>query len=222
MRLSRGFARFPVPSEEPDLPRSARPIASADPESSTQLLDRLRSGDEEALDRLIARYLVPLRRWAHGRLPMWARSMADTQDVVQDAILRVLRHLGTFEPERSGALHAYLRTAVLHRIFDELRRARRAPVGVELGDDLTTAEPSPYERAVAQEDREIFEAALQELRDEDRELIIARVEWGLEYDEIAVALSRPTPNAARVGVRRAVVRLAQVMERKRHGDEQPG
>jgi len=200
------------------MPQTANP----DPESSTRLLERVKSGDPEALEQLIARYLVPLRRWAHGRLPAWARTMSDTQDVVQDGVIRVLRHLATFQPERPGALHAYLRTAVLHRIFDELRQVRRVPAGVELADDLASTQPSPYDLAVKQEDREIFEAALAELRDDDRELIIGRVEWGLGYDEIAAALGKPTANAARVSVRRAVLRLAGVMERRRHGNEQPG
>jgi RNA polymerase sigma-70 factor (ECF subfamily) len=142
--------------------------------------------------------------------------MSDTQDVVQDAIVRVLRNLATFEHQRSGALHAYLRTAVLHRIVDELRHAQRVPPGVSLDDTLASTLPSPYEMAVKKEDREIFEAALAELGEEDRELIIARVEWGLSYDDLAVALGRPTGNAARVATRRAVLRLADVMNRKRH------
>jgi RNA polymerase sigma-70 factor (ECF subfamily) len=189
-----------------------------DPESSTQLLDRLKTGDEDALNVLIGRYLVPLRRWAHGRLPSWARTMSDTQDMVQDAILRALRHLTAFEPERTGALHAYLRTAVLHRIFDEVRHARRAPPGLELDDNLTSAMASPFELAVAKEDRDRFEAALAELRDDDRELIIARVEWGLSYEDIAVALGKPSAGAARMGVRRAVLRLADVMNVARPPD----
>ena len=72
--------------------------------------------------------------------------------------MRVLRHLVTFEPERTGALHAYLRKAVLHRILDEVRHVRRGPVGVELDDNLPSALPSPYELAAEQEDRDIFEA----------------------------------------------------------------
>ena len=146
--------------------------------------------------------------------------MSDTQDVVQDAIVRVLRNLATFEPQRSGALHAYLRTAVLHRILDELRHAHRVPMGVPLDENLMSALPSPYEQAVKAEDRETFEAALAELREEDRELIIARVEWGLSYDDLAVALGKPTANAARVGTRRAVLRLAEVMNRKRQLHEE--
>jgi RNA polymerase sigma-70 factor (ECF subfamily) len=144
--------------------------------------------------------------------------MSDTQDVVQDAIIRVLRHLATFQPEGPGALHAYLRKAVLHRIFDELRHAHRYPPGAALEDHMPSALPSPYELAALQEDHDIFEAALAELRNEDRELVIGRVEWGLSYDEIAVALEKPSANAARVAVRRAVLKLAEIMDRKRHGD----
>jgi RNA polymerase sigma factor (sigma-70 family) len=187
-----------------------------DPLSSTQLLARLRTGDDDAFTLLMERYLVPLRRWAHGRLPTWARSMSDTQDLVQDAIVRVLRNLATFEPERSGALHGYLRTAIMHRIVDELRHAHRVPKGVSLDDNLISALPSPYEQALKQEDRDLFEAALAELREEDRELIIGRVEWDLSYDDLATALGKPTANAARVGTRRAVLRLAEIMNRKRH------
>jgi RNA polymerase sigma-70 factor (ECF subfamily) len=180
-----------------------------------ELLERLRNGDREALERLFARYLGPLRRWAHGRLPNWARTMSDTQDVIQDAIVRVLRHLATFQPDRPGALHAYLRTAVLHRIYDELRSAQRHPPAGALDENLPSPLPSPYDAAVDNEDLEIFDAALSELRDEDRELVIARVEWGLSYEEIAETLGKPTGEAARVALRRAVVKLADIMSRHR-------
>src|SRR5262249_7080376 len=153
--------------------------------------------------------VTPLRRWAHGRLPPTARSMSDTHDVVQDAIVRVLGHLATFRPERPGALHAYLRTAVLHRIYDEMRQTRRRPSAVDLGDELPGDLPSPYEAAARSQDREMFESALAELSDDDRELVIARVEWGLPYADIATALGRPSADAARIAVRRAVVKLAE-------------
>jgi RNA polymerase sigma-70 factor (ECF subfamily) len=186
-----------------------------DSESSVELLQRLKSGDADALDRLFARYLVPLRKWAHGRLPRYARGMTETQDLVQDAILQVLRNLAHFEANRRGALHSYLRTAVINRIRDELRRVHRRPVPTELDEEVPGALASPLEEAIGQETVEHFEAALSELRDEDKELIIARVEWDLDYNEIAAALDKPTPNAARVAVARALLRLAEAMKRRR-------
>ena len=188
-----------------------------DGESSIELLDRVRNGDREAMDRLFVRYLGPLSKWAHGRLPQWARTMSDTQDLVQDGIVRVLNHLPTFQPDRPGALHWYLRTAVLNRIRDELRKVGRRPPGVELDDNLASTVPSPYDVAAMDEDRAMFERALNDLREDDRELVIARLEWGLEYAEIAQALGKPSPDAARVAVRRAVVKLAEDMRRLRNG-----
>ena len=205
-------------SRRPERRSSPAPV---DAESSIELLDRLRNGDQDALDRLFARYLVPLQRWAHGRLPQWARTMSDTQDVVQDVIVRVLGQLGKFKPERTGALHAYLRTAVANRIYDELRQVRRRPVPTEVGEDLESVQPSPHDVAVSEEDRDSFDAALLELREEDRELIIARIEWGMGYEAIAAATGKPTPNAARVAVKRAVIRMAELMKRRRTPKRQP-
>lgn len=186
-----------------------------DPESSIELLARLKNGDGMALEQLFARYLTPLQRWAHGRLPPWARTMSDTQDFVQDAIVRVLGRLASFQPERPGALHAYLRTSVMNRIYDELRHAHRRPQGLELDDNLPSVLPSPYDSTVGRQDLEIFEAALAELSENDRELVIARVEWDLGYGEIAAALGKPSPDAARIAVRRALLKLAQIMSRRR-------
>ena len=97
-------------------------------ESTAQLLERARAGDQAALDTLFARYVGPLSRWARGRLPGWARSLADTQDLVQDVLLQTFKHLRTFESRGEGALAAYLRQALMNRLRDEMRRVkRRAP-----------------------------------------------------------------------------------------------
>ena len=83
---------------------------------TSDLLDRARAGDEEALNTLFARHLPTLRRWASGRLPRWARDIADTTDLVQETIIATLRHLDSFEDRGDGALQAYLRQAVINRI----------------------------------------------------------------------------------------------------------
>ena len=72
------------------LGKSTNPDASGpiDPESTFHLLDRARAGDQEALERLFERHVKPLQRWARGRLPRWARDLADTDDLVQDTLLR--------------------------------------------------------------------------------------------------------------------------------------
>ena len=189
--------------------RSGRP----DPESTFRLLDRARSGDQEALEQLFGRYLKPLQRWARGRLPGWARDLADTDDLVQDTLVRTFNKIEGFEPRRVGALQAYLRQAVLNRIRDELRRKRRQPEMSELNGLEVDRAASPVEEAIGREAVGRYEDALTRLRPEEREAIIARVEMGYTYEELADALGKPSPDAARKAAERALVRLAEEMKR---------
>src|SRR6187402_2916368 len=131
--------------------------ASAD--ATIQLLERARAGDQAALDRLFARYLKPLRRWASGRLPRWARDMADTQDLVQETLFQTFKRIEAFEPRGEGALQAYLRQAVLNRIREELRRAKRRPPRSELDPEAEGNARSPLEEAIGQEAVERYEQA---------------------------------------------------------------
>ncbi len=60
---------------------------------------------------------------------------------------------------------------------------------------------------------ERYEAALARLSDADRELIVASVELGYSYEQLAEATGRASPDAARKAARRALVKLAEEMER---------
>ena len=186
---------------------------SVEAESTFQLIERARAGDREAVDRLFARHVKPLQRWARGRLPKWARDLADTDDLVQDTLVQTFKRIEHFEPRRVGALQAYLREAVLNRIRNELRRKGRQPHATDIdGIEVESAE-SPLEQAIGREAVERYEAALQRLTADEREAIIARVEMGYSYEELAEALGKPTPDAARKAARRALVRLAEEMKR---------
>lgn len=180
-------------------------------DSSLTLLERAQAGDRAALDTLIERYQPRLHRWASGRLPRWARDMADTQDLVQETLFRAFRHIERFEPRGEGALLAYLRQAILNRIREELRRAKRRPERRELDPQTADGVRSPLEAAIGQEALERYERALARLRQEDRELIVARIELGYTNQELAALVGKPTPNAARMAAERALVRLAKEM-----------
>ena len=182
-------------------------------ESTVHLIERARAGDEEAMERLFARHLGPLQRWARGRLPKWARDVADTDDLVQDTLAQTFRRIDDFEPRRVGALQAYLRQAVLNRIRNELRRAGRQPHAGDLDDVRSDSAESPLEQAIGREAVERYERALEGLTADEREAIVARVEMGYSYEEMAEALGKPTAEAARKAARRALARLAREMDR---------
>jgi RNA polymerase sigma factor (sigma-70 family) len=193
----------------------SEPPADAFDDSTLALLDRARAGDAGALDILMARHLPRLQRWASGRLPQWARDAVDTTDLVQDTLLQTFKRIDRFEVRGEGALQAYLRQGILNRIRDEFRKARRRPAAAELDTEFPDGAASPLELAVGQEAIERYEAALQRLRAEDREAIIARVELGMPHEELARLLGKPSANAARMAVERALVRLAAEMGRAR-------
>ncbi len=199
--------------DEAEDPRAGEPDeATGAGRSTLRLLARAKLGDVGALDDLYARYLPRLQRWARGRLPRWARSAADTDDLVQDALLRSLHAIQAFDPHHSGALQAYLRKGVLNRLRDEIRRAGRCPQQGELGEPVASG-PTPIEEAIGREALERYESALERIHPDDREAILGRIELGLTYEQLAASLGKPSPDAARMAVSRALLRLAREMSR---------
>jgi RNA polymerase sigma-70 factor (ECF subfamily) len=191
---------------------SAVPLES---ETSFDLLVRARSGDNDALNDLCARYLPRLHRWAQGRVPPGARGDADTGDVVQEVLVHVVRHIPVFEPRDAWSFQAYLRRALLNRLRDLARRESRRPAADPLEPDQAASDPSPLELAVGAEGLRHYEAALLRLRPQDQLAVVARCEWGAEYSDIAGLLGKPSANAARVAIHRAILRLAEEIARER-------
>jgi RNA polymerase sigma-70 factor, ECF subfamily len=184
-------------------------------DSSVELVAKAQSGDSEALDALLIRYLPRLRRWARGRLPWGLRTMLDTGDLVQEAVIKALPHLGAIEIRTDRAVELYLQKAVSNRILDLKRRSRRRPTRDEMPEDVRAADASPQEVAVAAEAFEQFQAALAALKPEESRAIKLRIEMGLDYDQVAARLGKPSADAARMAVSRAIMRLAEQMGRRK-------
>ena len=199
-----------------DPPRDGQIPVSVSLDSSV-LLRRAKAGDPLARNLLVKKHLPALRRWAHGRLPPAARDLIDTDDLVQVTMVRALDHLGSFEPRHAGAFLAYLRQILVNHIRDEIRRVSRRPDRGGMSDDIADGRPSPLDQVVGREGRERYERALLTLAPDQQEAIVLRLELGFTYQEMAEALERPTANAARLLVTRALVRLAKEMRERDPG-----
>ncbi len=178
-------------------------------QTTLHLLDEVRAGNEAAVSHLYKRHLARLQRWARGRLPRGAREMMDTDDLVQQVLMKTLRHVDSFEPTRTGGFQSYLRAGVTNLIRDELRRRQRQPPGHQTASSVEAFGPSPLEELVGREKLDRYERGLSQLTESDREIVVARLELGLSYDEIAKELGKPSADAARMAVTRAVTRLAE-------------
>ena len=197
---------------EPPPTRQARAQPSGAVATTADLLQRARLGDADAVNELFGRYLPSLRRWARGRLPQWTRDLRDTDDIVQETLVQTLKNIEAFQPRHEGALQAYLRQALVNRVRDEVRRVSRHGVTAEIVDEHADAAPSPLEQAIGHEALTRYEGALARLRPEEREVIIARVELGQSYQQIAAGHGKASADAARMAVTRALVRLAEEMD----------
>lgn len=185
-------------------------------DSTLELVRRAQGGDSTALNRVLRRYLPRLHRWATGRLPHHSRGLLDTDDLVQDALVGAVRRFYQLDAKHGASFQSYLRQAVLNRIRDETRRPLRA-VEPEKLEELATDAASPLERTVSADVLSRYERALEQLSDADREAVIGRVEFDLSYAELATELGKPSPDAARMAVVRALAKLAQGMQAPERG-----
>ncbi len=189
-----------------------RPAGQGQLETTAELLTRVRAGDDNALNRLIGIFAPMLRRWACGRMPASARGQADTDDLVQITLIRVSKKIEGIEARQPGAFLAYLRRSLLNNMRNEIRRAGRRPTGEPPVVELRDEAPSPLERAIGKPALLAYEAALDKLSEDQKAAVILRIELGCKHREIAELLGSPSPNAARMLVSRALVRLADLVE----------
>jgi RNA polymerase sigma-70 factor (ECF subfamily) len=188
--------------------RKDSPLSS---ESTLHVLERAQGGDQAAARDLMERAWPSVRRWARGRLPPYAREGADTEDVVQDAFLRTLKQLERFRHHTVGALHEYLRRAVMNRIRDVIRGSRRRAIEFDSEAEPPDWRPSPLERAILRERVERFLDALSKLRPIDRQVVVWRLELGYTPAEIAARLGK-SEAATAMTISRAMSRLAKELE----------
>jgi RNA polymerase sigma factor (sigma-70 family) len=180
------------------------------------LLDRFQAGDDAAGETLLARYLRPLERWAHGRLSADMRGLVDTADLAQIALVRAMQHMRGFRSRSQGSFFAYLRQVLMNALRDEVRRAVRRPRGPGIDDTLPDPAPSQLEELLGREKLAVYEEALANLSAKDQELVFLRIEFGLSHREIAEAIGLPSENAARMAVTRAIERLGGEIHERWH------
>ena len=187
-----------------------------DASSEQRLLERIRSGSRATVDALFGRYRPWLRRWARGRLPVWVRGAIDTSDLVQDALHRTFQRLDGFEPRQTDALRAYLRRAVENRIRDELRRAvrRRASIAPDEVVRFSDDSAPQHRQLVDDESWRRYLNGLKRLTARERRLLVGHAELEFSYRQLALIEDMPSPDAARMALRRAMVRLSSLVRER--------
>jgi RNA polymerase sigma-70 factor (ECF subfamily) len=163
-----------------------------------ELVRELQSGSEQAFALLIAQYSQPI----YSLVARSLRDPSEAADVTQEVFVKVFRSISGFHGDAS--LRTWIYRIALHETSNQRRwwnRHKRqelaidAPVENEegestcLADTLAAEDASPFELAMRTETRLRVEAALRELPDAYREVVVLREIEGFGYEEIAEILN---------------------------------
>jgi RNA polymerase sigma-70 factor (ECF subfamily) len=169
------------------------------------LIERLGSGDQSARDGLIEHTCERLRRLTRGMLRQFPalRRWEQTDDVLQNALLRLLRALQVCPPE-SAAHFLHLAARQIRRELLDLARHYQGPLGPGANhESMATPEGSPDEPAAATHDpgalavwRE-FHERVEALPDEERAVFDLLWYQGLTQPEAAALLGVSVPTVKR-------------------------
>jgi RNA polymerase sigma-70 factor (ECF subfamily) len=202
---------------------------SADPQVTQVLLDRVRQGDEAAVDRLLERHRETLRRLIAARMDRVVQSRVDASDIVQDVMIEANRRLGDYLANPSMPFRLWLRHMARDRLIDAHRRHRMAAsrsvdrevsihesgprdgVAPEVADQVVDRELTPAAAATWEELQRRFAAAVEKLEEADRQIVLLKHFEHLSTAEAAELLGLSKP-AAGMRYLRAMRRLRVLLD----------
>lgn len=187
--------------------------------SESELIKRCQQGDLEAFEQLIAAYEKKMINYCWRMLG----NPSDAEDAAQEVFIKVFRFIESFTGQSSFSTWLY--RIASNVCLDILRKKKRQPAdtvslyqsGAEGDEFVLPVEddaPSPYESAQLNEAQRALNAALAQLGEEQRRVIILRDIEGFSYDEIAAVMHVP-PGTVKSRINRARKSLQKLLEKDR-------
>ncbi|MGV3485243.1 MAG: sigma-70 family RNA polymerase sigma factor [Planctomycetaceae bacterium] len=198
-------------------------------DQTDDLLVAARQGDGQAINRLMEKHRAPVRRLVELRLDRKVQRRVDVSDVVQEVLAEASGRLQKYLDDPAMAFHLWLRQIAWDHIIDTYRRHRvsakrnmdrEQPMSAPRGQDQSTAELAvqlcdpgitPAASAMQREITKQVEAAIDQLADQDREIIIMRHYEHLSNLDIAEVL-KLNPPAASMRYLRAIRKLRELLD----------
>jgi RNA polymerase sigma-70 factor (ECF subfamily) len=188
-------------------------LSLANPQTDAEDAELLRAvarGDEAAFARVYDRYSAILL----GLMLRILRSRPEAEDVLQEVFLQVWQQARSFDSAR-GRAFTWLATLARSRAIDRLRavdsRERAAQRSAEDGQP-TASEPRAWaeEEAIRTERAEAVRAALAELPEEQRQVLVLAYLDGMSQSEIAAAKNQPL-GTVKTRTRTGLKRLSEAL-----------
>ena len=169
-------------------------MSLANPQTDAEDAELLRAvarGDEAAFARVYDRYSAILL----GLMLRILRSRPEAEDVLQEVFLQVWQQARSFDPAR-GRAFTWLATLARSRAIDRLRavdsRERAAQRSAEdVEPPAAESQGWAEEEVIRAERAEVVRAALAELPEEQRQVLVLAYLDGMSQSEIAAAKNQP-------------------------------
>ena len=199
-----------------------------DSDQTQELLLQAREGDSAAINDLMERHRKALRRMVALRMDRQIAGRVDASDIVQDVLVEANRRLSDFIDDGKMPFHLWLRQLAKDRLIDMHRRhhaqrrsvQREQPIkadgnmdrsSMDLEGQLSDPQLTPAAANIRKEQQHLFWAAIEQLGEQDREIILMRHAEHLGNSEVAEAL-KLSPAAAGMRYLRAMRRLRTILK----------
>lgn len=185
---------------------------------TTRLLRQARDGDPESLNHLYRRIGNRLNAVVRLRLGQGLAGLVEVEDVIQEVLIRASANLGSFEKDNSRSLFAWLAIIAGNVIRDlaafhqrDKRDLRKTLRGEERVDDLVARHRSALSGLIRDQQMDQLEAAMAQLEEGDRQVILLRYFEERSFVEMASILEK-REDACRMMFSRAMARLTIQMQ----------
>jgi len=176
-----------------------------------------KGGDEEAVRRILEHYGQQVRRTVGRRMGPGLRARADSEDVLQSAMVSALANLAEFEFRGEAAFVGWLSAIAAQQVGQLVRHHGAKRRDLEREQRISQAPPLPADdttvtqAAARNDERARLREALAQLQKPDRDVVRLRSFDGLAFREVAERLGLADQDAARYVYRRALESLGRIM-----------
>ncbi|MCH8800255.1 MAG: sigma-70 family RNA polymerase sigma factor [Chloroflexi bacterium] len=180
----------------------------ANDDGQIDLIERARTGDHPALERLLLEHYDRLAARISRKLPAFLRGTVSAEDILQQTFVDVFRGIRAYQPAGERAFYRWLATIADHRLQDVIRAqlaakrgGGRAGGGVgswldstdELIDLLAGPEHTPSQSVARHEAAAAVQVSLASLKDDYRRVIELRYIKALPIAEVAREMEKTEP-----------------------------
>jgi RNA polymerase sigma-70 factor (ECF subfamily) len=177
-----------------------------------ELIERIRKGDQSALDLLYKRYSSPV----YSLIWKILQNSEEAEDVALDVFWQVWRQADRYDPAR-GAPPAWIFTLARSRAIDRLRsRNRREDRTISIDDPNLHFDPLDENASADQvvsfrQSRDAVRAAMEKLSAVQREAVELAFLKGMTHVEISEQLGQPL-GTVKTRIRQGLIRLRKHLD----------